>query len=208
MTRTPLIYIYALPAFLLLLVGVTACGSAEKSMKRGDAAWALGEYAEAAGQYRKAYSQASPKDKALRGRIAYKMGEAYRRYGNTARAVGAFRNAERYKMTDTLTRRHLGDLLRMQGDYKGALAAYTAYLDSFPGDPMAEIGREACLTAAAERAKGSAYTVRQVAQFNGSRSDYAPAYMGQEAQQIYFTSTRPKSSPCEFMGAGRCSTFQ
>ena len=30
--------------------------------------------------------------------------------------------------------------------------------------------------------------------FNGTRSDYAPAYMGTEAQQLYFTSTRNQST--------------
>lgn len=166
----------------------------EKSIRRGDAALALGEYAEAAGQYRKAYNRTSPKEKELRGRIAYKMGDAYTRYGNVARAVGAFRNAERYNYTDTLTRYRLGELLRMQGDYKGAEKAYTAYLDSFPGYAPAERGLLATLAAPGAKERGSAYTVRLSKQFNGTRSDYCPAYMGIDAQQLYFTSTRSQSA--------------
>ena len=65
--RKYLLYIYAL---LLACTLITSCGSAEKSVRRGDAALALGEYAEAAGQYKRAYSQTSPKEKAQRGRIA------------------------------------------------------------------------------------------------------------------------------------------
>ena len=175
---------------ILILVG---CGSADKSIKRGDAALALGEYAEAAGQYKRAYSKTPPKDKAQRGHIAYKMGDAYRRYGNVARAVGSFQNAIRYHYVDTLTYLHLGDLLRMQANYKGAENAYRAYQDSFPNDIHAEYGIQSCLTAPVEKQKGSAYTVKMAGLFNGSRSDYAPAYMGIEAKQLYFTSTRQQA---------------
>ena len=172
---------------------VASCGSAEKSMKRGDAALSLGEYAEAAGQYKRAYSQTPPKDKQKRGQIAYKMGEAYMRYGNVARAVGSFQNAIRYHFTDTLTYLRLGDLLRMQANYKGAENAYKVVLDSFPNNMQAKRGIEACLTANAEKQKGSAYTVKMANLFNGSRSDYSPAYMGVEAKQLYFTSTRQQA---------------
>lgn len=148
--RKYLLHIYAL-LFACLLI--TSCGSAEKSVRRGDAALALGEYAEAAGQYKRAYSQTSPKEKAQRGRIAYKMADAYRKYGNTSRAVAAYQNAVRYHYTDTLTHYYLGEMLRMQGNYKAATNAYKAYLDSFPGDANAERGLEACLMAPAEKRK-------------------------------------------------------
>lgn len=184
--------IYKVCALAVLLVSV-GCGSAEKSMRRGDAALSLGEYAEAAGQYKRAYSQTHPKDKAQRGLIAYKMGDAYRRYGNVARAVGSCQNAVRYRYTDTLTYLRLGDLLRMQNNYKGAENAYQAYLDSFPGSVDAIHGIEACRAATIEKQRGSAYTVKMANLFNGSRSDYSPAYMGIEAKQLYFTSTRQQA---------------
>ena len=171
----------------LLLI---SCGSAEKSMKRGDAALALGEYAEAAGQYKRAYSQTSPKEKAQRGKIAYKMGDAYRKYGNTSRAIAAYQNAARYHYTDTLTNYYLGEMLRMQGNYKAAQNAYQAHLDSFPGDENAERGIEYCLQAPVAKQKGSAYSVKLSTLFNSTRTDYSPAYMGIEATQLYFTSSR------------------
>lgn len=184
-----------LPLLSIILTAMTicACNSVEKCIKRGDAALALGEYAEAAGQYKKAYSKVSPKDKKMRGLVAYKMGSAYRRYGNAARAVGAFRNAQRYQFTDTLTLYYLGETLRLQGDYKGAEKVYTDYLEQYPGDERALAGLQACRGADALKAAASAYTVKLSSLFNGTRSDYAPAYMGTEAQQLYFTSTRPKA---------------
>ncbi len=178
---------------LISLLTLVACGSAEKSEKRGDAVLALGEYAEAAAQYKRAYSQIPPKDKAKRAHMAYKMGDAYRKYGNTARAVGAFQSAMRHRSTDSLTLFYLAEGLRKQGNYKGAEAAYKAFADSVPSDERAEWGVEVCQTAPKAKETGSAYTVKLFNQLNGSRSDYAPAYMGTEAQQLYFTSTRNQS---------------
>ena len=83
-----------------LALGLAGCGSAEKSVRRGDAALALGEYAEAAALYKKAYSQTPPKNKAQRGQISRKMADAYGRYGNLARAIGAWRNVQRYCPSD------------------------------------------------------------------------------------------------------------
>lgn len=186
-------YIQVIGFFMLLCAFFQSCGSAEKSVKRGDAALALGEYAEAAGQYKKAYSQTSPKDKPARGRIAYKMGDAYRRYGNIARAAGAFQNAVRYHYTDTLTYLVLGHMLRQQGNYKSAEEAYRKYLEKDPNNEEADRGIDYCLTAPVEKQKESAYTVKMAPLFNGSRSDYSPAYMGIEAQQLYFSSTRAQS---------------
>lgn len=95
---------------------VRQCG---KSLKRGDAALALGEYAEAAEHYKRAYARTPARERLKRGTVAYKLGDAYRRFGNAARAVGAFRNAERYERTDSFTYLRLGDAQRIMGDYKG-----------------------------------------------------------------------------------------
>lgn len=175
---------------LLLSALLASCGSVEKSMKRGDAALALGEYFEAAAQYKKAYSRTPPKERRKRGEIAYKMGDCYRRFGFSSRALGAFRNAERYNYVDTLTYLHEADMLRLSGDYKGAERYYQLYLDSFPGNEAAIRGLESSRLAPQWKSKGSAYTVKLEKIFNGSRSDYAPAYMGTEANQLYFTTNR------------------
>lgn len=119
----------SLLSVVLLLV---SCGSMEKSMKKGDAAWALGEYAEAAAQYKSAYTRCRQKDKKVRAHVAYKMGTAYRRYGNVARAVGAFRTAQRFGAEDSLTLFYLGEMLQKQGSYKAAAEAFEEFLNQNP----------------------------------------------------------------------------
>jgi len=174
-------------AFTILLSG---CTSVEKTIRQGNNALAIGEYAEAAGQYRKAYQRTPSKDKELRGKLSYRMAEAYRRYGNAARALGAYRTAERYKYTDTLTFLRMGDMQRIMGDYKGAATSYEKYLENHPEDEIARKGISACQDALANRGKSSAYTVRIANLFNSPRADFCPAYLGQEAEQLYFSTTR------------------
>ena len=185
---------------LLIFILLSACGTPERSIKRGDAAMAIGEYCEAAAQYKKAYSRIPPTDRKRRGEVAYKMGDAFRRYGNTARALGSFRNAARYGQNDTLTQFYIGELLRMQGDYRGAEKAYQTYLDSFPSDERARQMLQSLSEATGIKERGSAYTVKMETMFSGSRSDYAPAYNGDEATTLYFSTTRPAVTGSDLSG--------
>ncbi len=187
----------ALSCLVLLLY---ACGSVERTIKRAEAAMALGEYAEGANLYKRAYQRTPYTDKEQKGKLAYCMGEAYRRYGNTARALGAYQNAERYKYTDTLTFLREGDMLRQNGDYKQAAAKYRLYLEAHPGDEAAQAGLTDCDMAAGIKAAGSAYTVSADRMTASSRSDYAPAYMGTEAAQLYFSSTRQQATGNDLSG--------
>lgn len=185
---------------LLIFILLSACGTPERSIKRGNAAMAIGEYCEAAAQYKKGYSRIPPTDRKRRGEVAYKMGDAFRRYGNTARALGAFRNAARYGQNDTLTQFYIGELLRMQGDYSGAEKAYQTYLDSFPSDERARQMLQSLSEATGIKERGSAYTVKMETMFSGSRSDYAPAYNGDEATTLYFSTTRPAVTGSDLSG--------
>ncbi|MBP3745793.1 MAG: hypothetical protein J6I34_10300, partial [Prevotella sp.] len=76
------LYVIVTAACLLL----TGCG-AEQAMKKGDKFFALGEYFDASTQYRKAYTQTSPKERELRGKRALKMAECYRRINYTQKAI-------------------------------------------------------------------------------------------------------------------------
>ena len=59
-------------AVAALLMG---CG-ADQAIKKGDKAWALGEYFEASNQYKKAYAQTPAKQRTQRGRLA-QIGRAH-----------------------------------------------------------------------------------------------------------------------------------
>ena len=63
-----------------------SCG-AEQAMKKGDKHYAIGEYYDAATQYRKAYSQTPTKERALKGQRAMKLADCYRRINFTTKAI-------------------------------------------------------------------------------------------------------------------------
>ena len=87
-----LLYTLILVATLLSMSG---CG-AERAVRKGDKHQALGEYYDAAVQYRKAYRQLSPKEREQRGKVALKMARCYERINQSQRASSAYANALRY----------------------------------------------------------------------------------------------------------------
>ena len=96
MRKLHLIYIIIATVFLV------GCG-ADQAMKKGDKFYALGEYFDAATQYRRAYAQTPVKERKLRGQRALKMADCYRRINYTQRAIAAYRNALRYGQQDSMT---------------------------------------------------------------------------------------------------------
>ena len=187
--------IYTLTALILL----SGCG-AEQAMKKGDKFYALGEYYDAATQYRKAYSQTPAKERTLRGQRALKMAECYRRINYTQKAISAYNNAIRYKQTDSLTHLHLAQQLMKNGSYKEAAKQFQTVLDSLPGHPLALVGLRSAQQAPTWKKAGSDYTVKRENLFNSRRADYSPMLNGEDNNQLFFTSTRNQAKGDEYSG--------
>lgn len=175
--------------FVLIAVCLWSCG-AEKALRKAEQAEALGEYFEAAKHYKKAYSKTKTKERDKRGERAFKMAECYRRINYTSRAVGAYKNAVRYKYPEDIALLRLADMQRMSGDYKGAAKNYQLYLEQNPGDETALNGVKACEDAALWKKNPNRYIVKKFDFFNSRRAEYSPMYAGEDMEQIFFTSTR------------------
>lgn len=176
-----------------------ACG-AEKNMKKGDAFYAIGEYFDAAAEYKKAYSRTPTKDKEKRGERAWKMAECYRPINYCAKAAGAYQNAIRYKYSDSLALFYLAQMQQRQGDYKNALKNYEAFLELSPNHKLAQEGKKGCELAPKWKAKPTLYTIKKEPILNSRRSDFSPVLYGDEWDQLYITSTRPQSTGNEVSG--------
>lgn len=185
---------------VIIMSALCACSNAERTTRRADAAMAIGEYQEAASLYRRAYMQTSPRERASRGVLAYKMGEAYRSFGNVGRALAAYKNAERFGVADSLVLRKQGDMLRYAGNYKGAEEKYKAYLEKNPEDVLALAGYRSSQKATAIREAGSAYTVKLDKNFSSSRADYCPAFSDRNGSAVYFSSTRNSGTGGQMSG--------
>ena len=182
-----------------LLLMLASCG-ADQNIKKGDALYAIGEYFDAAAEYKKGYSRTAIKDKPKRGERAWKMAECYRRINYTAKAVGAYQNAVRYGYPDSMAVLYLAQMQHKMGDYKNAARNYQAFLDSVPGDQRAIRGLQGCTQAPIWKQRPTLYMVRKEPLFNSRRSDLCPVLAGDEWDQLYLTSTRPQASGNEMSG--------
>ena len=184
----------------LLLAG---CG-ADQAMKKGDKFYAVGDYYDAAAQYRKAYTQTPNKERELKGQRAMKMAECYRRILLTNKAITAYNNAVRYKQDDSLTHFYLGQLHLKNGNYKEAARQFQTAMDSLPQtDPhwqLAKTGLHSAQMVPQWKKEASPYTVKRENQFNSRRAEFSPMLAGDDNEQLFFTSTRNQAQGDEYSG--------
>ena len=158
--RKDFLYFYLILSYLLLM----GCG-ADQAMKKGDKFYAIGEYFDAATQYRKAYSQTPAKEKKLKGERAMKLAECYRRINFTNKAITAYNNVVRNKQEDSLTHFYLGQLYLKNGNYKEAAKQFKMASDSLPETnphwQLARNGLKSALMAPKWKKEGSDYTVKR-----------------------------------------------
>lgn len=183
--------------FSVLLLA--SCG-ADKNLKRGEKYLALGEYYDAANEFRSAYTKTPAKERDKRGEIAGKMAYCYERINFTQKAIAAYRNVIRYKQDSTETHLAFARQLMKNANYKEAAAEYQLVLDSMPGNKMALDGLESAEEAPRLKAQGSRYIVKKMDQFNSRRADYSPMIFGEEHDHLYFTSTRNEAEGDELSG--------
>ena len=195
-------------SWIVIAVVMASCG-ADSAMKKGDKYFALGEYYDAATQYKKAYSQTPSKDRPLRGLRALRMADCYRRINHTQRAIAAYNNAVRFKQADTLSMFHLGQLLLKNGSYKEAERTFSELLDpayaSTLSDQTVQLirnGLESARKAPEWKANAefSDYTVKRQDFFNSRRSEYSPMLCGDDYDQLFFSSTRNDAKGDELSG--------
>jgi hypothetical protein len=180
---------------LMVAVILTGCG-ADKFMKKGDKFYSLGEYYDAATQYKRAYSATPAKERATRGKRAKKLADCYRRINHAPKAIAAYNNVVRYKQEDSLTHFYLGQLYLRNGNYHDAERHFQLVLDSAKGklkEPylsLTKAGLKSAQQGPNWKKEGSKYTVKRMDIFNSRRADFSPMFAGDDNDQLYFTSTR------------------
>lgn len=181
---------------LPLLAG---CG-AENNVKKGDRFYALGEYFDAAAEYKRAYMRTPVKEKAKRAERAYKAADCYRRINATAKALGSYQSAARYHYPDSIVYFYLAQMLHRNGDYKKAEENYRRFLDYDPAHRLSLNGVQGCMLAPQWKKRLTTYTVKRQPLFNSRRTDFSPVLAGDENEQLFWTSTRPQATGGEISG--------
>lgn len=183
----------------LVALFLVSCGT-DKFVKRGEKALALGEYYDAADDFKQAYQKTPPKERNTRGAIARRMALCYEKSLQSAKAIVAYRNAIRYKEDRGSDHLALAQLLMKNGNYKDAVTEFQVALDSMPDNAVATAGLEAARHAPDIKQVGSRYTVKRLDELNGRCADYSPMLLGDNADEIYFTSTRKEAEGDELSG--------
>ena len=184
---------------LLLISLFTSCGI-ERNLKKGEQHLALGEYYDAAAQFKQAYSKTPPKERENRGKRALKMAYCYGKINSTPKAVAAYRNAIRYGQASLDDRLAYARLLLKNGDYKQAGRELEVLVDSMPDNVLARNALRSASMAPQWKKEGSRYTVKRADAFNSRRADYSPMLFGDEYEQLYFTSTRNEARGDDLSG--------
>ena len=122
---------------MVLVFALASCG-VDAYMKKGDQFYAIGEYFDAAEQYKKAYSNTPVKERDTRGKRAKKLADCYRRINASQKAIAAYNNTIRYNQADSLTHLRLGQQLMKTGNYRQAEKAFATDLDSLPNSTLAK----------------------------------------------------------------------
>ena len=176
-----------------------SCGI-DKNLKKGEKFLALGEYYDAADQFKQAYTKTPSKERASRGKIALKMARCYDKINSTPKAIAAYRNAVRYNQASIDDRLAYARLLLKNGEYKQAEKEFRILVDSLPDNVLARNGLKSAQLAPTWKKEGSRYKVKKMDVFNSRRDDYSPMLLGDEADQLYFTSTRNEAQGDELSG--------
>ena len=198
MTRIIKTY-YLLMAFLAVVLMLHSC-AADNAMRKGEKFLAIGEYHDAAEQFKKAYTKTPTKERQLRGQRALKMAHCYRHISSTQKAISAYRNALRYNVATLDDRLDYARLLLKNGEYKRALAEFEVLIDSMPNNILVKNGLISAKMSPKWKEQGSDYTVKKMSEFNSRRSDYCPVLAGDQWDRLYFSSTRNDALGDELSG--------
>ena len=177
----------------VLAGGITSC-SLQSRIRKADTHYAIGEYYEAAKQYKRIYPKLdSKKDKAQKAALAFRQGECYRVL-NSASAITCYKNAIKLKYQDSTVYLRLAQCQQYAGKYTDAAKNYSIYLQNAPGSYVAQAGKYACEQVNTWKQSPTRYKVTPSKDFNKKRSsNLSPSFIGEDGDALMFTSNRPLS---------------
>lgn len=179
--------------YVALLGGITSC-SLQSRIRKADRHYAIGEYYEAAKQYKQIYPKLDGKaNKAQKAGLAFRQGECYRVL-NSSSAITCYKNAVKLKYQDSIVYLRLAQSQQYAGKYIDAAKNYTIYLENQPHSYVALAGKYACEQANTWKQTPTRHKVTPAKDFNRKRtSNLSPVFIGEDGDALMFTSNRPLS---------------
>ena len=138
------------------------------------------------------------------------MAVCFRRIIMAPRCSAAYQNAIRYDYPDSMALFYLARSQQYEGKYKEAIKNYQAYLETNPQSSLAKNGIRGCNLAQQWKKTPTRYVVKKATMFNSRRSDFAPMFLGEDFDQVYFSSSTEKAlgkNKSGITGTKNCDLF-
>jgi len=179
----------------LSLLFTLAASAQGRLADEADMAFDKGFYYSAIELYKKAYTV--EKKASTKAELIYKVAESYRLLGDAAQAQVWYEKANKAQLADPTGYFWIGEMLKQQGKYAEAIAAYNKYKEKKPGDLRAEAGIAACRTAQQWKDEPTRYAVDPEVLLNTAQYDFTPSFADKKNETVVFTSTREAATGSE-----------
>ncbi len=184
-----------LASLLVSLVFVSTAAAQSKLAEEADDAFKKGFYFNAIELYKKAYTV--EKKASTKAELIFKVGEAYKAIGDPQQAAVWYEKANKAQYTDPITYLYIGDMLKQDGKYAEAIAAYNRFKEKKPGDARADASIAECEQAQAWKDSPTRYSVDPEVLLNTQQYDFTPGFADKKNETVVFTSTRPGATGSE-----------
>ncbi len=182
-----------------ILLSVPAEGQKKQKDSRAQAAFEAGEYYEAIDLFKNAYNKVKEKDQ--KTEILFRIGECYRILGEARSAELWYKKAVREDYQDPIIYLRYGQMMLINENYEEAVEQFNMYRDLVPDDPRGSVGIESCEAALLWMDNPTGYIVENVRYFNSRERDFSPAYVNEDYNEVYFTSSREDATGNDTHGA-------
>jgi peptidoglycan-associated lipoprotein len=184
-----------LATLFVSLLCSTAAVAQGRLAEEADAAFDKGFYFNAIELYKKAYTV--EKKASTKAELIYKVAESYRLLGDVPQAQVWYEKANKAQLQDPTGYYWIGEMLKQQGKYAEAIAAFNKFKEKKPGDMRAESSIAACQMAQKWSDDPTRYAVDPEVLLNTAQYDFTPAFADKKNEAVVFTSTREASTGTE-----------
>lgn len=186
-------YKKALKILLLgLVLMLTSCKSG-RLLKKAYKSYEVGEYYTSADLFKRSLKKIKRRDE--KAQVTFLMAECYRLTNQNLKADAKYKQVIRSKYADSISYLYAGLVELKINKLRDARKNFEIYLEAHPNDPIALNGIIACDSIPAWNKVKTRYVVKKYDDFNSRNSEFSPAYVGEDFDVIYFTSTREGLAP-------------
>jgi len=184
-TRLSVLFLFS------LVLSASAFGQRKNFARAADEAFEDRKYVVAIERYKKAQGKIK-NNKAEKDRVSFRLAECYRLTGNPRAARAQYKRLYNtgFSKKEPIILLHYANIRKTEGFLEEALEFYNLYTEAVPDDPRGPAGVESIALIEEWMEYPSKYEVEYIKKINSRQSDFSPAYLNDNFNELIFTSTR------------------